>query len=190
MDVSRFDLLHRLAATAYEPGVLLPRATLEAWHRVNPDIYWLAWHHGQLAGYLSALPLAPDVFRHTMLASFDEKRLLGPHAIRAYEEAGEYQVFFSSIVVREGYRGRSDASRRLRIGFLEDLASLADRGIEITALSSEVVSKEGMGTMESLGMRYLRNSTRGTRLFYTRTSPAALRRRAARLRDRHSGAPP
>jgi len=179
--------IHDLAVTAYSVELLIPEARLRAWHRANPEIFWLALQGDALAGYLSALPLAPQVFRRTFEPTFCELSTITPDAVRRYRDPGEYAVFVSSIVVAERHRGSSPVSRLLRVALLEDLARLEARGIMITELSSEAVSEAGERAMASLGMTLHAHARTGGRLLYARTGPGALRRRAQALRSRLSG---
>ncbi len=160
-----------LASSAYSRHDLLAQAILERWWQAHPSMFYLAYHDKNLCGYISAFPLTTKAFQTTLNHDFDEKTL-EPSALAEFKTKGDYQLYFSSIVVHPALRKKGIA-RRLRQAFLAKLIELWDAGFCVKHASALVVSKEGTRIMQSLGFQVHSKAQQGS-LFYAQYDKAKL----------------
>lgn len=161
----------KLAASAYSAHDLVAESILERWWQAHPSMFYLAYENESLCGYISAFPLTSEAFQTTLKPDFDEKTL-EPASVFGFEVKGDYQMYFSSIVVHSNWR-RKGVSRILRKSFLNDLIVLWLEGMCVTRLSSLVVSTQGATMMKSLGMHVISRCPKGN-IFYAKHSKKSL----------------
>ncbi|MCA9839966.1 MAG: hypothetical protein KC422_23860 [Trueperaceae bacterium] len=170
--------VHDLAAKVYQAQDVLSAKILEHWWSAYPQLFWLVYEDETLCGYTSALPLTRDAFAKTLTMDFDEKAIQAID-ILPFEQVGEYQIYFSSIVVHPVWRSKG-VSQVLRQAFLQGLLNLYANDKRTTALSSWVVSERGSKMMASLGMQLYRQAQKGA-VYYAEQSKEKLASSLTRL---------
>jgi hypothetical protein len=154
--------IYKLACEIYGSDVANPPTLLKSWHSRNENIFWVALNeHNEVVGYITALPLTEEAFNSTLRTDFDQHKLTSDQ-IKPYKEPGNYQIYFTSIVVRPDYRKKQPSlSRLLRNEFLKSLVSMGDRGIHVTDLSAQVITVMGGHAMRTLGLDYVQDGEHG-----------------------------
>ncbi len=136
--------------------------TVEMWLRwveVEPNIFTFLWDNNNLVGYLSLIPVYQKAYNQILkgkLRGYELKQT----DIKPFKN-GDYKCLLESIVVHPNYRD-SEAILKLWEGFIAQINSFSNKGVNVVSIVADCVSVDGIKYMvNNFKSRYICNSSGG-----------------------------
>jgi hypothetical protein len=172
------DEIYNLASTVYPAHVVIKPEILKLWYASNNEVFFLAYFHEKLIGYISLLPITESKFQELYTPDFDENTITRMDILPFSEST---YFLNSSIVVHPDFRENCDVSsvsRILRINMLSALLVLARkvkvRNIEPIQMAAEAITVKGGYMCQSLGLKFVAETKPGSKLYVGTLSCAHL----------------
>ena len=165
IDMTEKQLMQALSLdrAVYPREYWLDRQTVLSYWQTRPEVYIYAAEGKDLIAYLNTSCI--DRESYLALCSGRQNDLcIGAENLREPSPGAENYLYFSSIVVDASYRGNGIA-RRLLFRFGEKLEALRRRGICFSDILADAVSAHGEKLCLSLGMRFDKSTSCGSKLF-------------------------
>ena len=152
-----------LDCAVYPQSYWLDADTALGYLHTCPEIYTYAAEGDKLIAYLNMSCI--DLKSYLTLCSGSRNDLcIGPENLRRPIAGQKNYLYFSSIVVASGYRGKGVA-KKLFSRFGEKLTMLRECGIYFTDIIAAAISPHGEKLCESWGMKRIGESVSGGKLF-------------------------
>ncbi len=139
------------------------------YQRRNPYIYTMLKDRGEIVGYINFSPVTEGAYERLRSGEIDT--FVSGADILPMRDHTAYDIYLSSIVVREDYRGRGCAGRMMRAVVSEWAELAARRGITVRRIIADAISPGGVRLCESLGLRCVAHTDRGTSTYELTLQP-------------------
>ncbi len=177
-------VLQELAVQNYGPSLALPVSRLRSWYEKNNSIFRIAvTAENFVAGYISSLPLFPEIFERTLDPDFQES-FIAAEDINTSFCAFDGGLFISSIVVAPCYQSSSPVSLLLRLALVEDLISECSKENKGIRISAQTISTKGEACIKSLGLEACGVTTSGWKIYYGKLGRVDLQRVLQQLQQK------
>ena len=131
---------------------------------------------GKLVGFVNVLPLTDDSYEMIKAGTFPDVNINTSH-IRKFDYPDFYKIYISSMCIAPNYQN-TEAFKILYnslIGIILDLAITHE--IYFSELLSDACTQQGERLSHAIGMKFLKDSKYGTKLYWGTLIPPSLRLR-------------
>ena len=164
-DMTDRQLLQAVALdrAVYPQNYWLDNETVLGYLHACPEVYTYAADGNELIAYLNMSCIDANSY-FTLLSGHSNDLCIAPENVCRPLAGHDNRLYFSSVVVAPGYRGRGIA-KSLFARFGEKLAVLRNRGIYFTDMIADAVSPHGEKICSRLGMKLEKITQCGSKLF-------------------------
>lgn len=130
------------------------------YQRRNPYIYAMLKDRGEIVGYVNFSPVTSGAYERLRAGEIDT--FVTGDDVVPFSDGAIYDIYLSSIVVREDYRGKGFAGYLLHAVIAKWSELEAEHGITVRRIIADAISPGGARLCEALGLRCIARTDRGT----------------------------
>ena len=130
------------------------------YQRRNPYIYTMLKDRGEIVGYINFSPVTEAAYERLRRGEIDT--FVSGADILPMRDHTAYDIYLSSIVVRDDYRGRGCAGRMMQAVVSEWSKLATERDVTVRRIVADAISPGGAHLCEALGLRCVAHTNRDT----------------------------
>ena len=136
-----------------------------AWHRINPDIYFMFKLNNQdkIVGYINVAPITDEGYDKIKSGQIWDVDITEDYVL-PYEFPGTYYLYFSSIVIHPDYRN-AGLVKRFIDAFVAKIIELYNNEIYFSAIIGDAITSEGEKFCILFGMKKITESEHKSKIY-------------------------
>lgn len=136
------------------------KETCYNWYKKNPFIYFMVrdLQTQKIVGYINAMPITDELYETLKKDKIDDINIPYKDILR-YNVSGQYNLYFTSIVVKSTLRNSYKIVRKLIDAITEFFIEKTNDDIIIKRLLAKEVSIEGRMLCQNMGMKSQNNDS-------------------------------
>ncbi len=156
-----------LEALVYREDTMQSLNACLRYFHINPDIYLFVKEisTGKIVANIDIAPITDECYEQLRSGRFVDKDIT-PDMLLSYDLPCAYNLYFSSIVIHDDYRG-SDLFLKMFNAVVEHFISLGEREVYAKRMLADAVTKEGEKFCKLFGMHKVKESDHSSTLYET-----------------------